>query len=162
MTDAPSMSTERLTLRAQRVEDFEPFAAFLASDRSRGVGGPCDRRTAWLWFAADSGAWSLVNTGGWTIERRSDGAVLGQVGCNKPDFFPETELGWMLYAGFEGQGYAVEAARAVRDWAFGMLGLPTLVSYISPENAPSIRLAERLGALRDETAPRPDNPDDSP
>jgi RimJ/RimL family protein N-acetyltransferase len=159
MTDAPLLTTDRLTLRAQRVEDFAPFAAMLATDRSRWMGGPCSRRDAWLWFAADSGAWSLMNTGGWTIERRADEAVIGQVGCNKPDFFPEIELGWMLYDGYEGQGYAIEAARAARDWAFETRGLPTLVSYISPDNAASVRLAETLGALRDDAADRPD-PDD--
>ncbi|PRY23694.1 RimJ/RimL family protein N-acetyltransferase [Aliiruegeria haliotis] len=159
MTDAPTLNTARLILRAQRVDDFEPFAAMLATDRSRWMGGPCTRRDSWLWFASDSGAWSLMGTGGWTIERREDGAVLGQIGCNKPDFFPETELGWMLYEGFEGRGYAFEAAAAARDWAFGTRGLPTLVSYISPDNLGSIRLAERLGAIRDDAADRPE-PDD--
>lgn len=159
MPDAPTLTTERLVLRAQRAADFEPFAALLASDRSKWMGGPCSRKDAWLWFAADSGGWSLSGCGGWTIERRSDGAVVGQVGCNKPDFFPEVELGWLLYDGFEGHGYAAEAASAVRDWAFGPRDLPTLVSYVSPGNDASIRLAERLGAIRDPMAPRPDPED---
>ncbi len=156
MSLAPTLSTDRLTLRPQRVEDFEPFAATLATDRSRWMGGPCSRREAWLWFAADSGSWSLNDTGGWTVERRTDGTVLGQVGVNKPDFFPEIELGWMLHDGFEGNGYALEAAQAARDWAFGPRDLSTLVSYIDPDNAASIRLAQRLGAVRDGAAERPD------
>ncbi|WP_068109551.1 GNAT family N-acetyltransferase [Tropicimonas marinistellae] len=159
MTDAPILTTDRLTLRRQRVADFEPFAALLATDRSKYMGGPISRRDAWLWFAADSGAWALTGCGGWTLERREDGAVIGQIGCNRPDFFPEIELGWMLYDGFEGQGYAAEAAGAARDWAFGPRGLSTLVSYISPENAASIRVAERLGARLDERADRPDPED---
>ncbi|SFC50869.1 GNAT family N-acetyltransferase [Tropicimonas isoalkanivorans] len=159
MPDAPTLTTDRLTLRAQRVEDFEPFAAMMATDRAVHMGGPFTRKQAWLWFAADSGSWSLTNSGGWTVERRADGAILGQVGCNKPDFFPEFELGWMLYDEHEGQGYAAEAASAARDWAFGPRGLRTLVSYVSPENAPSVRLAERLGATRDEAAARPDPED---
>ena len=159
MTDAPTLTTERLILRAQRVEDFEPFAAMLATDRSQYMGGPLSRRDSWLWFAADSGAWNLMNTGGWTIERREDGALVGQIGCNQPDFCPEVELGWMLYDGFGGKGYALEAASAARDWAFGQRGLPTLVSYISPENAASIALAERMGAIRDDAAARPEPAD---
>lgn len=159
MTDAPTLATERLVLRAQRLEDFEPFAAMLATPRSLHMGGPLSRRDSWLWFAADSGAWSLMNTGGWTVERREDGAVVGQIGCNRPDFFPEVELGWMLYEGFEGQGYASEAARAARDWAFGQRGLQTLVSYISPENSASIAVAERLGGQRDDAADRPEPED---
>ncbi|MEL7026999.1 MAG: GNAT family N-acetyltransferase, partial [Pseudomonadota bacterium] len=42
---------------------------------------------------------------------------------------------------------------------FTELGLSTLVSYIDPENARSIALAERLGAVRDDEAEKPeDNP----
>ena len=50
---------------------------------------------------------------------------------------------------------AREAALAVRDWAYGTRGLGALVSYIDPENARSIRLAERLGAMPDDGAPQP-------
>jgi hypothetical protein len=32
-------------------------------------------------------------------------------------------MGWALYDGFEGQGYATEAAKAARDWAKGRLRL---------------------------------------
>ncbi len=156
MSEAPTLTTERLVLRAQRTEDFEPFAAMLASERACHMGGPCTRKTAWLWFAADSGTWSLMDLGGWTVERRCDGAIVGQVGVNKPDFYPEIEIGWMLYTTHLRQGYATEAARAARDWAFGPRGLTTLVSYIDPPNKNSIALATRLGASLDETAARPD------
>ena len=69
------------------------------------------------------------------------------------------ELGWLLYDGYEGQGYATEAAAALRDWAFGTLGLETLVSYCDPDNAASIAVAERLGAVRDPLAARQDPED---
>ena len=156
MSLAPTLTTERLVLRAQRPEDFEPFAAMLGSERAVHMGGPTSRKTAWLWFAADSGAWPLMDLGGWTVERRSDGAVVGQVGVNKPEFYPEIEIGWMLYPAYLRAGYAAEAATAARDWAFGPRGLSTLVSYIDPPNTRSIQLAERLGATRDEAAARPD------
>ena len=55
-----------------------------------------------------------------------------------------------------GRGYATEAAAALRDWAWSHTRIPTLVSYISPENAASRALAEKLGAVVDETAARPD------
>ncbi|RYH09028.1 GNAT family N-acetyltransferase [Tropicimonas sp. IMCC6043] len=159
MADAPVLTTERLVLRAQRMEDFEPFAAMLASERAVYMGGPCSRRKAWLWFAADTGSWALRNLGGWSVERREDGAVVGQVAVNQPDFYPEVEIGWMLYPAYLRSGYALEAATAARNWAFGPRGLDTLVSYIDPPNARSIHLAERLGAVRDDEAARPDSND---
>ena len=156
MAEAPLLTTERLVLRAQRLEDFEPFATMLASPRAVYMNGPITRRDAWNWFASDSGSWVLLGLGGWTLERRTDGAVIGQVGINKPDYFPEVEMGWMLYPEFAGQGYATEAAIAARDWAFGPRALDTLVSYIDPENAASRAVAGRLGAQLDDTAPVPE------
>ena len=50
---------------------------------------------------------------------------------------------------------AAEAARAVLAHVFGTLGWTTAVSYISPQNARSIALAERLGAVRDAGAAGP-------
>ena len=57
----------------------------------------------------------------------------------------ETELGWGLAREHWGRGYATEAARALRDWAFGERGLTRLISLIQPEQPPSIRVAEKLG-----------------
>ena len=60
---------------------------------------------------------------------------------------------------YKGQGYASEAAAALRDWAFERLGLETLASYVDPRNRRSIAVAERLGARLDANADRTD-PDD--
>ena len=65
----------------------------------------------------------------------------------------------LIYAPFEGKGYALEAARAMRDWAFAGLKLPTLVSYVDQDNARSRALAEKLGARLDPDAPRQDKED---
>ncbi len=89
----------------------------------------------------------------------TDGVCVGQVGINHGPLFPEKELGWMLYDGFEGQGYATEAAIALRDWAFATLELESLVSYFDPANAASMAVAKRLGAVPDPDAPRQDPED---
>jgi len=65
----------------------------------------------------------------------------------------------LVCGGHEGRGYATQAARALRDWATAAGGMRALVSYIHPENGRSVAVAERLGATRDDTAPRQD-PDD--
>lgn len=159
MTTAPTINCARVTLRPHRLEDFEPMAALMATDWSRHMGGPVARDDMWRWFGSEVGSWSLQGFGSWAVDLNDGTATIGQVGVNQPTDFPEVELGWMIYPDHEGQGYAFEAASAARDWAFGPRGLDTLVSYIAPENARSIKLAERLGAKRDTTAARPD-PDD--
>jgi RimJ/RimL family protein N-acetyltransferase len=47
----------------------------------------------------------------------------------------------------QGKGYAAEAAEKVKDYAFNILKVKTLVGYIDPKNEPSISLAIRLGAV---------------
>jgi RimJ/RimL family protein N-acetyltransferase len=150
----PTLPTARLTLRAPRMTDFPVYAAFLASERSKGVGGPLDTKGAWNYFCHDTALWSLVGHGALMMDLAASGETIGSISVNAGPLFPETELGWMVYDGHTGNGYATEAATAVRDWAFSVRGLPTLVSYINQANQPSRRVAERLGAVLDETAPR--------
>lgn len=151
----PVLETERLRLRAPEIRDFEHFAAYMASDRAELERGICDRDRAWLHFASASGQWVLRGYGAFSVEDRETGAYCGECGIFHEHNYPEPELGWMVVPEAEGRGIAREAALAVRDWAFGARGLDTLVSYIDRDNARSIRLAERLGAVRDETCARP-------
>jgi|JI8StandDraft_2_1071088.scaffolds.fasta_scaffold09899_3 RimJ/RimL family protein N-acetyltransferase len=149
---APVLTTERLRLRPMVPGDWPAYAALMASDRACHMGGPFDTPAAWGLFCHDAAGWALWGLGALMIERRADGVTVGQVGISKGPLFPETELGWMLYAGFEGQGFATEAGAALRD--FAMDRVPTLVSYVGPQNAASAAVALRLGAVSDPAAPR--------
>jgi RimJ/RimL family protein N-acetyltransferase len=152
----PTLQTQQLVLRPMAETDFPAYAAFLASPRAAGLGGPLLLRQAWGLFCHDIACWSLYGHGGLMIDRRADGLCIGQVGISHGPLFPEKELGWLLYEGHEGQGYATEAAVALRGWATQALGVSELVSYIAPDNAGSAAVAERLGAVRDLVADRPD------
>lgn len=156
MAEIPRLTTDRLILRAPLEKDFTAYAALMASPRAAYMGGPHDGRAAWGMFCHDIACWALFGHGALMIERQSDGACLGQVGINHGPLFPEKELGWMLHDGHEGQGYATEAAAALRLWAWQARGLRRLVSYVDPRNHASMRVAERLGAWRDADAPRQD------
>jgi len=152
---APILETDRLRLRPYKLEDFEAFARFYASQRSQHADGPVSRATAWSWFTSGVGRWALIGYGAWSIERLEDETCIGIVSLNHPIIgTEERELGWLLWDGFEGQGYATEAARLGRAFAFETMKWKTLVSYVSRENAASIRLAERLGAQLDAAATR--------
>lgn len=142
----PVLSSRRLILREPRLADFDAFAAFSASPRAGFVGGPMDRAQAWRRFASGIGHWILRGFGLWTIEDRASGAVAGRTGLIAHEGWPETELGWQIYEGFEGRGYAHEAAMLARDHARHVMGLPPMISLIAPENTRSRRLAERMGA----------------
>lgn len=151
----PTLITPRLTLRPQRREDFDAFADLLASDRSRYMGGPIPRDTAWSWFCSDEAGWSFLGFGALSITETASGGLVGQIALLQPPRFPEPELGWLAYEGWTGRGYVTEAARALRDWAWAR-GMTTLVSYVDPDNHKSHAVARRLGAVQDPDAPNPD------
>lgn len=145
----PELETARLRLRAPRLADFDAYARIAGSERGAFIGGPMTREAAFLDFAEMVAGWMLRGHGLWTVERRDDGALLGFLPLGFETGDPEAELGFLFLAEAEGRGYAREAAEAARGFAFDRLGWTTVVSFIDPGNARSIRLAERLGARLD-------------
>ena len=102
---------------------------------------------------------------GWTIEGlgpfilETDKQIVGQAGLMifdtrgwtpstwaKAGSHAQPELGWALTRAHWGNGYATEAAAAIRDWARASRSIGRLVSLISPDNVRSQRVAQRLGA----------------
>jgi len=55
------------------------------------------------------------------------------------------EIGWAFNSRHHGKGYALEAATAMLELAFGPLGLHRVYAELDPRNASSIALCERLG-----------------
>lgn len=159
MFNVPRLTTDRLVLRCPTLDDWPSFKDLVMSERARYMGGPFSLNAAWGTFCHGIASWSLYGLGNLSIELRETGQCLGQIEINPGPLVPETELGWQLSSEAEGGGYAFEAAVALRHWAFTDGHLDTLVSYIHPDNARSIQLAERLGATLDRDAPRQDPED---
>ena len=153
----PVLTGARIILRPYRLSDFDRLVEIYQSPRSAYIDGPKSIGKVWSDFAANVGQWTLLGFGGWSVEEKESGSYVGIVGLNFPIEFPERELGWILWEEFEGKGYAFEAASMARDFAFRQLKFDTLVSYIDPDNARSIRLAERLGAVLDPDAKTPND-----
>lgn len=149
----PVLETERLRLRGWREADLDAFAQFCADDAmARFVGGVCSRDDAWRRIAGQIGHWALRGYGPWALEEKASGRWVGYSGLWNPHGWPEPEATWSLAAGAQGRGYATEAARRVRDFAYGELGWTTLISCIAPLNLPSQRVAGRLGATLERAA----------
>ena len=142
----PVIETERLVLRAPREDDFEAHAGLMASERSRFIGGPQDKPTAWRGFCSALGHWALRGYGMWMVADKADDTPLGRVGFINHLGWDEPELGWHVYGAAEGKGVAHEAALAAREHGSKHLGLDGVISYIDPANSRSVKLAERLGA----------------
>lgn len=158
LTGTPVLETARMTLRAPQGGDWPFWRDFVTSDRARHIGGPMlVAGQAWRAFGHVIGHWAMRGFGMFVMVDRADGRRLGLTGPWFPDGWAEREIGWNLWLPeAEGKGFAQEGARATLDHAFNHLNWDTAVSYISAQNAASIRLAERLGARPDPTARQPD------
>ena len=140
------IQTERLVLRMFRESDTDAYAEMVADPEvMRFLGKPMSRQEAWRNMAMVLGHWHLRGFGFWAVEEKESGELAGRVGCWQPEGWPGLEVGWALRRGFWGRGYATEAARASVSYAFDELGQARVLSLIAPDNANSIRVAERLG-----------------
>ncbi|HEV2867437.1 MAG TPA: GNAT family N-acetyltransferase [Allosphingosinicella sp.] len=153
MRAAPTLETARLRLRPFRAADLDAQAATMADpDVVRHLGGsPFSREDTWRRLLTGPGMWAFFGFGYWAVERREDGAWLGQVGFAdfKRDMQPSIEglpeMGWIFAPSAQGQGYAREAVAAGLAWADETLKAPEIVAIIDHANTASIRLAERCG-----------------
>ncbi|WP_158274068.1 GNAT family N-acetyltransferase [Allosediminivita pacifica] len=147
------LRTERLVLRRPQAGDLSAFIAYATSDRARFVLGPFDESRAFDKFASMSGHWDLRGFGRYVIEH--DGRPVGHVGPLQMRAGTVPEMTWSLWQdAAEGRGIATEATRAVVAHLLEDCGWPELIMRVLPENAASLRVAERLGAQRtDKPAP---------
>ncbi len=145
----PTLTTERLILRAPAPKDVPAFSAFYASDAARFVGGPMTESETWRYLCQVLGHWAMRGYGRWILTTRDDDTAIGLVGLHNPLDWPEAEVGWYVWAG-NGKGYASEAGRAARAHAYDTLGWKTVVSMIAAGNDASVRVATAMGATRED------------
>ncbi len=142
-----------MRLRAWRRGDREPYWALLEEPAVYRYFGPepASREDNWRRMVAAVGSWTINGFGGWAVERRSDGKLIGMLALFtafrdlEPAFGDTPEMGWIFATEAHGQGLAGEACRAVIDWAERSLEPSPLWAIIAPQNEPSIRLAQKLG-----------------
>lgn len=160
-SEAPRLETERLILRAQTLGDYPAIHAMWtdpAVTRFIGDGSPRSREEIWTKFLRKSGHWVLLGFGYWTVEEKTSGSVVGEVGFGdferdmKPSIAGDAEIGWAFATRFHGKGFATEAAQAALDWGDANFKDASMCCIIDMGNAPSIRIAEKLGFKKTDIA----------
>ncbi len=148
----PTLSTARLTLREPREADFPAMLTFNDSPRTAYLGGPLERCLVWRGLLANIGHWALRGYGFYSVDTKA-GDFIGRIGVIFHDSWPEPELAWHVFAEGEGKGYAYEAALAAKADFHARISPDPLISMIAPQNARSIALATRLGAVFERSEP---------
>jgi RimJ/RimL family protein N-acetyltransferase len=147
---------ERLVFRRMRLTDLDDMAALL--------GDP----TVMVWYprpktrdeAADWIRWNLANYerdgfGLWVLHDRA-GEFVGDCGLTwqRVDGEERLEVGYHVRAARQGEGLATEAALACLALARAR-GVEDVVAIIRPENAPSRRVAEKIGLVEERRTTAP-------
>jgi RimJ/RimL family protein N-acetyltransferase len=98
--------------------------------------------------------------GGWvqfTVERREDGEIVGDVGLSPDDADPAViKVGYTVSPVHQRNGFATEAVRALVDYAFGVLDAEVVRAFADAGNLASRRVMEKAGLSLAETFEYPD------
>lgn len=144
------IQTDRLVLRRSIPEDAERISAYRSDPN-------VNRQQGWDRTDVDGVRADIVEMslrspgepGGWvqfTVLDRRDGRIVGDVGLSLAE--PEMDVikvGYTIAPEFQGTGLATEAIAALVDYAFDALGAEAVRAHASASNAPSIRVAEKVG-----------------
>jgi len=142
-----ALETARLRLREMTPLDAPAlFAVWGDTETMRWYPRPLTREEADGWVARQMERYPS-GTGLLAMILKETGEVIGDCGpvWHEPEGPPEVEIGYHVRRDCWNRGYATEAARAVRDYAFTRLGCDHVISLIRPENLPSRRVAEKNG-----------------
>lgn len=153
---APTLQTARLELRAHRADDLDACARLWADPlvTQYTTGRPLARQEVWTRLLRHPGHWALLGFGYWLAFERASGQFVGELGVARferdvmrarPDVAGLPEAGWVLSPPAHGKGYAHEAMTAVLAWRDEHVPGPGTFCLIHPDNAPSLRLAAKLG-----------------
>lgn len=150
---APVIETDRLILRAHRPGDFPALAALWGDPTVTQFisGKPSTPEECWARLLRYAGHWELLGFGYWAVQWKDGDQFIGDVGFAnwKRDISPSLdglpEGGWVLSTEAHGRGLATEAVNAALAWMDATFGAQTTACIIGPENAASIRVAQKAG-----------------
>ena len=154
---APRLETERLILRDFHRDDLDALAATLGDIAVvyHLTGEPISREDSLRRLFMAVGQWPVIGMGMWAVERKSDAKLVGHVGFfdMERDMVPSLkglpEMGWIFDTSVHGQGIACEACEAALDWLDASHGPIEVPAIIAIDNIASLKLAEKLGFVRE-------------
>ncbi len=74
-----------------------------------------------------------------------EGKLIGDIGIHFIDDDYQIEIGYTLSPEYQGCGYAVEAVKAVINYAFTVFSKHRITASVDPDNIKSIKLLQKIG-----------------
>jgi [ribosomal protein S5]-alanine N-acetyltransferase len=150
------IETERLLLRQCVVEDADVILrllnepSFLENVGDRGVRTTEDATTYLL--NGPIASYAANGYGIYLVLLKETGAPIGMCGLLQRPQFAHPDVGYAFFPEFWRQGFAIEAASAVVEYTHRTLAINPVLALVSPHNARSIQLLEKLGFIFQEPA----------
>ncbi len=138
------LETERLYLRKMEDADFPDLCRMLQDPQVMyAYEHAFGEEEAWEWLRKQQKRYREDGFGLWAVTEKKSGRMIGQCGltvqeCNGRRM---VEVGYLFLKAYWHQGYAREAARACRDYAFSCLQVKEVCSMIRDTNLPSQKVA---------------------
>ncbi len=147
-TFCPCLETQRLRLRKMTGDDFEALYRVLGdADIMRYYPYPFDEKLVRRWIEKNIERYCIFGFGLWAVCLKDTGEMIGDCGLTMQNINGTIcpEIGYHIRGDMQRKGYASEAARAVRDWAFANTPFESVFSYMKKENIASRATAESIG-----------------
>ena len=145
----PRLETERLILRPMSATDINALhLIFTDPEVMASFGGELfTRKQMMAWLGRNLDHQNQYGYGLFSVILKESGELIGDCGLEQMEVegIQVAELGYDFRSDYWNQGFATEAACAVRDYAFDILQLPQLISLIRVGNLASKRVAEKVG-----------------
>jgi RimJ/RimL family protein N-acetyltransferase len=143
----PRLETNRLILRPMWESDIDALHLIFTDSRVMAAFDhpPFTRDQMARWLGRNLDHQQKFGYGLFSGILKETGELIGDCGLEQMEDLGNAELGYDFRSDFWNQGYATEAALAVRDYAFEVLHLAQLISLIRVGNLASKRVAEKVG-----------------
>ena len=153
MNKTTTLETPRLQLRPMSSHDFDALHEIFADPRVMAAfdSEPFTAGQMQRWLQRNLEHQARLGYGLFSVIEKATGRLIGDCGLEQMEVEGQVvaELGYDFRSDVWGQGFATEAAVAVRDFAFQVLRLPRLISLMRVGNVASQRVAGKVGMRRE-------------
>ena len=144
------IETKRLILREMSFDDFDSLKAIISDPiNMKYYEQPYDDTGVTRWINWNLTNYQTYGFGLWACILKETGEMIGDCGVTMQFINKKIrpEIGYHFNLNYHNQGYATEAAQAVKEYIFKNTTFKELYTYTTKENLPSRRVAEKNGMI---------------
>jgi ribosomal-protein-alanine N-acetyltransferase len=144
--------TQRLTLRPFTRDDADSLYVILSDKNTMSFWPePFNIEQTRQWIEKAIISYKQNGFGRMAVVLNENVSIIGDCGImlTETDGKTENDLGYIIHSSHWGNGYGTEAARACLEYGFNNLKLSRLATNMDVNNKASVRIAEKIGMIRE-------------